>query len=103
VYWGGSLPADNFTPDDFRSIFDSFPYPKDNLALFGRKTRASLVLFNKWFMGSISPSDYNLGGLSKVFENEGFEVYRVGGRSESAGMKKPTQTTPVDQQNVPIL
>jgi hypothetical protein len=103
VYWGGNLPAENFTSVDFGTIFDNFPYPKDNLAIYCRKTRAGLVLFYKRFMGPLSPSHYNLTELTRVFENEGFEVYRVGRESVSALAETSTKTIPDVQQNVPIL
>lgn len=76
VYWGGNLPARNLTTEDFKELFDEFPYPRDDLARLCRKFGATLVVFSKRFMGTLSSSDYDLTRFREVFENGGFDAYK---------------------------
>lgn len=83
VYWGAIPLTDNFTSEDFTEVFDEFPYPKKNIERHFRKFSATLLLFSKRLMGEIPLSYYELDGFEKVFENEGFDAYRLkGGKND---------------------
>ena len=79
VYWGGYPLTGNFTSEDLEEVFDELPYPKKDIARLCRKFSATLALFSKRSMGEIPLSYYELDGFEKVFENEGFDAYRMKG------------------------